>query len=655
MKNHPMEVGTTASPTRLAVRVAGLLLITAAASCTGASLEPRPAEDSNTNALVTVRGRVCTPPPDADGFPVKVVLIVDQSGSMCISDPPGSQRAPGFCEQLVADGIVPPGLTEPARVRALERLVTQFAPLPNVELAIVPFETNVVNVWPQTLNTRFGSASDPTLPNYINLLQSQLGKGTDYQGALSYAYALIASDIEDTVATRPAILPRTRYVVVFLTDGTPYPRCSANDNLSAYADGNFPQLTWADSSSAVDFCNLLDPTSPDQITGFTPGTDRNQNYQLFSYVERLMELEETYNVGDIRMHTILLFNEAAVRNCGPICQDVYGTYPNATDQVDAAHQIARWTLQQMAQMGNGVFQEFMDGDIQNMGLGALDYSSLRSPNVLKRLILENLRASPDGEKRIPDSDGDGLPDERDNSFTDDTGPYDQDSDRDCFSDRFEVLHEDRGFIAGNSVDIRGCDLNAGTCSCTDTDGDGLNEYEEGILESNTGLVDSDTDGLPDGLEARYRLDALEGNANALDTDGDLISDAAEFLAQTDPTFPDVQLYERDGYKYELVMEPRDSDLEPTCYQYAISNARMVTPPSRAGVEAGVNLFKVWFASAPASGVTSDYGEWYVGCSFATYAPPGVRNPLGPELRVDNFVTPDLLSSDIDYNRDCEVP
>ncbi len=653
MNAYPKQLGTTAS-SLLAVGFAGLLL----GACTQASLEPQPTEDSNANALVTVRGTVCTPPPDADGFPVKVVVVVDQSGSMCISDPPGAQESPGFCEQLVTDGIVPPGLTEPARVRALQRLIAQFAPLPNVELAILPFETNVKNVWPPvTTDNRFGPASDPSLDTYVSLLQSQLGKGTDYQGALSYAYAMIASDIEDTVAIRPAILPRTRYVVVFLTDGTPYPRCSANDNLNGYADHQRPQLTWEDSSSARDFCNLLDPDSPDLITGFVAGTDRNQNYQLFSYVERLMELEEKYNVGDIRLHTVLLFNEAAVRNCGPICQDVYGTYPNVAtaDYPAAAHEIARWTLEQMAQMGNGVFQEFVDGDIQNLGLGALDYSSLRSPNVLKRLLLQNLRAVPFGDKRIPDSDGDGLADELDNDFTQATNPYEGDSDQDCFSDRFEQLHADRGFVPGNSVDIRGCDLSTGLCTCNDNDGDGLNEYEESLLESHTGLVDSDTDGIPDGVEARYRLNLLAGNSNALDTDGDGISDALELLAQTDPTRPDADLFDRDGYKYEIVAQPRGSETDPTCYDYAVSNVRMVSPPSHAGTVAGENLFKVWFSSAPASGVTSDYGEWTVGCAWGRYAPPGIRSPLGPDLDLNDFVTADRLANEDDYRTGCETP
>jgi hypothetical protein len=239
---------------------------------------------------------------------VKVVLVVDQSGSMCISDPPGSQESTGFCEMY---STVPPGVTQPARVRAVNKLLQQFSRAPNVQVALVPFETNVKGVWPGPGGGRFGRP-DSALQTRVNTLQSELGKGTDYQGALAYAYSLIATDIVATEATTPEVLPRTRYVVVFLTDGVPFPKCAANDNLTQFADDLNPDLTWADSSGAGDFCNLIDPTDPDAITGFVAGTDRNQNYQLFSYVKQIVDLKDQFNVGDVRLRA-LPFRHAAHR------------------------------------------------------------------------------------------------------------------------------------------------------------------------------------------------------------------------------------------------------------------------------------------------------------------------------------------------------
>ena len=107
------------------------LLAVVLIGCSDAFIEPKPKVTNNIDNRLIVGGRVCSSPPNPNGFPVKVVLIVDQSGSMCVSDPPGSQEVGGFCQQI-ASLVVPPGITEPARVRALRRLITQFTtPLPD--------------------------------------------------------------------------------------------------------------------------------------------------------------------------------------------------------------------------------------------------------------------------------------------------------------------------------------------------------------------------------------------------------------------------------------------------------------------------------------------------------------------------------------------
>ena len=635
------------------------LLAASLLSCTDTLVEPRSEEELNLDDRLTLSGQICTDRSRATGFPVKVVLVIDQSGSMCVSDPPGAQEGSGFCQQVAV--VVPPGVTEPARVRALKRLVEQFRQQPNVELSIVPFETNVKNVWPPAASgNRFAPASQLT-NTYMEALQSQLGKGTDYQGALAYAYSTISSDILYLAENDPAVLPRTRYVVVFLTDGTPYPRCSGNDNLTAYATPDSPDLTWEDSSSAVEFCNLLDPDSPDSINGFEPGTDRNQNYQLFSYVRRLVDLKDQYNVGDVRMHTVLLFNQEAVRRCGPICQDIYGTYPGVApaEYPAAAKKIAAYTLQRFAEIGNGVYQEFNDTtEINNLGLGALDYSSFASRNVLKTLMVQSLSAIPGAKTREVDTDGDGVPDTRDNGFTMQTNPYAPDSDDDCLDDGFEARRTDQGFKPGNDKDARGCDpdspLSEG-CACRDTDGDGLSQYAEDYLRTRRALVDSDGDGIPDGIEVRYGLDPRAANVAGIDTDGDGIPDDDELKADSDPTKRDKAFYERYGYQYEVEIASKNND-GSTCYNFRVSNLQLVTPPNIAGRQQGYNLFKVWFAESPESGVATDYGVWRTACAWAQYAPPSLRVPVGPELVLRNrdFHDPVNLNELSEYRSRCVV-
>jgi len=633
------------------------LLAASVVACTDTLVEPLAQDETLLDDRLTLTGRVCTAPANPAGFPVKVVLVIDESGSMCVSDPPGSQEGTGFCEQVAV--VVPPGVTEPARVRAMRKLVDQFRQQPNVQLSVVPFETNVKNVWPPAATGNRFARPDTTLDTYISGLQSQLGKGTDYQGAVSYAYSLIASDITALSASNPEVLPRTRYVVVFLTDGTPYPRCSATDNLSVYATPDSPDLTWADSSSAVEFCNLLDPDSTDSIDGFEPGTDRNQNYQLFSYVRRLMELKDQYNVGDIRMHTVLLFNQEAVRLCGPICQDLYGTYPgvNPAEYPQAAKKIASWLLQRFAEIGNGVYQEFNDtGQINNMGLGALDYSSFASRNVIKTLMVQSLSSIPGESGHEVDTDGDGLPDTLDNTFTLQTNSFIPDSDGDCLDDGFEARRADQGFKPGNDLDARGCDPNSPLtpgCVCRDTDGDGLSQFAEAYMQTRAGLIDSDGDGVPDAMEVRYGLDPLEPNVAGIDTDGDTLPDDDELRAGSDPTRRDQAFFDRYGYQYSVTIAEKRTN-GSTCYDFSVSNLQLVTPPNRSGVQQGYNLFKVWFAEAPESGVATDYGVWKTACAWAQYAPPSLRVPLGPELALENanFRRPDTLNEMSEYMTRC---
>lgn len=637
--------------------VPALLLL----ACSDPLLQKRTTDDINVDNRLTVAGRVCTSPPDPSGFPVKVVLIVDQSGSMCISDPPGAQESTGFCQMYAT---IPPGVTQPARVRAVNVLLDQFQNQPNVQVALVPFETNVKGVWPGGTGAgvqRF-ARPDSTLRTRVNQLQSELGKGTDYQGALSYAYALIASDIVDTADQTPELLPRTRYVVVFLTDGVPFPKCAANDNLTQYADDLNPDLTWADSFGAGDFCNLIDPMDPDYITGFVAGTDRNQNYQLFSYVDQLMELKDQYNIGDIRLHTVLLFNLEAVRACGPICQDIYGQYvrwPGPTPVADgpsAAKTIATWTLQQLAQRGNGVYQEFNDfAGIGQLNLGALDYSSLASRNVMKNLLVQALSSEPGETNRMVDTDGDGLIDELDNDFTHKTNRYIADTDDDGFDDNFEVQRYDDGFRP-DTKDGRGCDpaspLTPG-CRPADTDGDGLSQYLEDYLKTRRTLVDSDGDGIPDGMEVRYGLDPTRRFLAGLDTDGDGTPDAEEFRMGSNPVKRDRPFQERNAYQFAITAEVQSDDR--VCYDFKISNLELVTPPNRAGLTQGYNLFKLWFGEAPESGVATDYGVWKAACFWAQYDPPSVRVPAGPEappLRNADFRPPYDLASQAQYESSC---
>ena len=68
----------------------------------------------------------------------------------------------------------------------------------------------------------------------------------------------------------------------------------------------------------------------------------------------------------------------------------------------------------------------------------------------------------------------------------------------------------------------------------------------------------------------------------------------------------------------------------------MSNLELVTPPNARGrCRQGYNLFKVWFAEAPESGVVTDYGVWKAACAWAQYDAAGIRVPAGPDIQVDD--------------------
>lgn len=628
------------------MRLRPWLLALALTSCTEALLQPQPVTESTLDDRLQLRGKVCTNRPDPSSFPVKVVFLIDSSGSMCVSDGPGSQASSGFCEQVGAT-LAAQGITQPGRVRALHSVMSRLRNQSNVSVALIPFDSKIANTYP---GTGFVPASDSTLAGRIDALQNELGKGTDYQGALAEAYSRIDADIQKSMtAGKRAELPRTKYVVILLTDGTPYPRCSSDDtpDPATAASPDQPWGIWPD--NPVTFCNPVldqngdpipdqdpnrDPDDPTQqiVLGFTTGTDRNQNYQIFDAADRLSALKDKYNVGDIRLHTIMVFNTEAVSLCGEIClRDLYNL-PGAT--AEQARQVAKWTLTELAvKHGNGTFQEFTTQ--AQIELGSLDYTSLASRFVSKALLVSNTAAVPQLAGPSLDSDGDNVIDDLDSDKVLGTSHLSTDTDGDGFPDAFEIAHKAQGFDP-TTPDPRGCKDGAdfrAAYSCADTDRDGLSQAAEAYLETDPTLVDTDTDSMPDGLEAMLGTNPLVSNHRLMDNDLDGIPDVLEVFQHTNPLLDDRLVHARDSYRYEINVVPDPEDQNRTCYEFLVSNLRLMTPDAANG-QHGFNYVSLLFAEAPEAGVSRDYGLWKMACAWAQFAPPSLRNPAGPELTID---------------------
>jgi probable HAF family extracellular repeat protein len=98
--------------------------------------------------------------------------------------------------------------------------------------------------------------------------------------------------------------------------------------------------------------------------------------------------------------------------------------------------------------------------------------------------------------RLPDSDGDGLPDAWETQY--------------------------------------GLNPNSAPDAAVDTDGDGLTNYQEYHAGSNPTSADTDADGVPDGWEAAHGYDPRVAGDAQLDEDNDGLTTAQEYQNETEP-------------------------------------------------------------------------------------------------------------------------
>ncbi len=280
----------------------------------------------------TDAGTPCTPKSQRDDWPVKVVFVLQNSGAMCVVDPPGSTGTSGFCEQIASSG----GATMPARVRAVRTFLAANRERTNVSVALVSWGLNA-SVVPFT--------TAAMLETRLAALQSELVSGANLQAGLNATKRLIEADV---LQTAQSLRPRSRYAVVVLSIGIPFPRCAANDALPIYANAGTPELVWADSPGSGTWCNEPQP----ELLGvdFGAGGDLNQNTQLRQAVANIVALDSVYGLGDVRVHTRLVLSAQAIAQCGAICGDIlFGL------SVAEARAVGTYTLGQLSQYGQGTF------------------------------------------------------------------------------------------------------------------------------------------------------------------------------------------------------------------------------------------------------------------------------------------------------------
>jgi len=306
--------------------------------------------------LMQVNATVCTQAAADSLFPVKVLFIVDTSNSMIATDVMGYRSS--------------------AVLNAMQR----FSGNPAVLFGVIAFDSRIESPTDNVFTTT------PDVGRVSSRL-STADRLTDYQGALSAAYTMLSLDMQ---AASPAVRARTKYVVIFFTDGVPDPQCSATmDDTFSAGVCEVPREMW-DSAFTV-------PIDPSLYAGLQAGQDYNQPEQIYGVVDDILKLQDVYRVAEVRLHSALLFPLSAVND--PL-SDVKAFNLNRPKAVAL--------LKGVAEHGQGTFTEF--DDPRSISFLNFNYTSVKEPNAIADFFVTNQNSIFSSEALNPDTDGDGLDD-----------------------------------------------------------------------------------------------------------------------------------------------------------------------------------------------------------------------------------------------------
>ncbi|MEK7705878.1 MAG: VWA domain-containing protein [Myxococcota bacterium] len=638
------------------------------AACSDVRLEyPEvPVDSAAVDDQLTVTGSFCTSPAESVTYPVKVMFIVDGSGSQQFSD------------------------QNRQRVIAVEQTINALVGEASVAFKIIVFNASVSATPATGTDPVFTSDLDALTPALDRLAEADTV--TDYQGALAVAYSELRRDIANTYDSDPSALGRTKYVLIFISDGLPDPQCQIG--LGNDFDPNFPPGTCAPAAAGninclcedLDYlrcileagtcgdgtlcradgdcngggctgqpscgvdsngngvCIVDDDTScyqtEDAATlfgglanlGLAAGGDYNQPYQVLAQVEQIMQLGETYELGQIRVHAGLVLDPDA----DPAVIAIFG---------DPAQAVP--LMQQVAAIGEGQYMEFYGGD--DIDFLSIDFASIKQQRVIRAFFADNSALHLTEQGRAVDTDFDGLTDLEERTIRSD--PLAADSDGDGYGDALEWWRRGFGFDPSDPChppldDTLGTSLyrDASTCNPTapaqncqrlyggyrDDDEDGLNNCEERALGTHPGEPDSDRDSIPDRVDYLAGLDPARWSYDA-DDDQDGLANGEEVAWHLNPRIAQNELEMRDRYRYDRPEVSRTLSGQ-RCYDFAARHIRLA--PSAISDDlalgAGYNEVRLFIVEGMADTLASQ-PLVRVACLRPRYVPPSLKEPPSGEM------------------------
>ncbi|MGF1511995.1 MAG: VWA domain-containing protein [Myxococcota bacterium] len=543
----------------------------------------------------------CTEDPTTLDFPTKILFVVDTSQSINRTDPEGR------------------------RLLAVQEVVDAFIDDPGVSFGIIQFSGQVSTLTSTT--GQDGTIRDGFTRDRMELDTAIVRLGvaestTDYEGALAQVLRLLSADMLDSDEED---LSRSRYIIIFLSDGLPNP---------------------------------VDPP-------------QNTRSSILERMSEIAELEEIFRPASLNFHTALvlgatrtgfrctdLFLEGGDEDCEALSSAALcATNPDCV--FIGVEDEAIDLLCAMSEVGNGTCRSFPNGE--EINFLRIDFSSIRRVFTLKNLVASNQNARPrllfensldQVGRAAPDSDGDGLDDEEETRFG--TELLMADTDEDGFNDFVEVFLGASGF---DPLDPSDADCTFGL-DRVDTDGDGLLDCEERFIGTNRLIPDTEADGFPDDIELRNGTNASENDVRN-DLDFDSARNGDELRGHSDPSVNDAARRGAISYRYEI--EERDlNDLDPDdprvkileegrlCYDVRIENITLAETLPEVG---GRNRVYIYINQAPFDD-PEDFGVFRIACVEQAFQAPDFRNPPFQEVQIPSEAFKAL--TDFDPDVDCTV-
>jgi hypothetical protein len=507
-------------------------LVAVVAACTEAYLyDERRDEQVPVDRAVAFEGRFCTVGTNEVVRPIKIVVAMDASQSMVVSDPDGT------------------------RALALIELIEALPTDPEVYIAVMLFAGSTTAFLTRDANNMDGFAQvasltdtqklnlTRTLLNFRNPSNAPNRDSTDFVKPLADIYSLINSDIANSRLNPGGqqALAQARYNVIFLSDGKP-----SNDQDDELLQGDA--------------------------------------------VVRIRQLRDL--VEEVRVNTVHVFNPTQpVSSVCDLGTDGGGCplliINQNADRLEQMSQLGGGNFRDFRNNEPINFLDFNFGQVRRAFLvKELVASNFNAP--------PGSPVDLDDPAATADTDGDALTDREEAQEGTNPSKVDTDGDGFSDGVEVRFRRQGVDFDPTQIADADGGGLDPGCpppLRAIDNDCDGLLDCDEQFIGTNANVVDSDRDGIPDGVEWRG---GTQGSSNDLDEDpdNDGLSSRAELRLHTDPVVVDTQNLSVDGYRYAMEAEGPPDELGRQCYTFRVDNVLLApTGPflSDAGYDGGVGL------------------------------------------------------------------